>query len=187
MVRAAANQDRVASAILDAAAEVFARSADAPMSGVAAAAGVGRATLYRYFPTREALLNGMVRAAIGELSAGLAAAELDRVSVDEGIARVARGFVSAGLKYAALAQVDKTAAAADELDRKLAEPVRTLLRRGIAEGSLRTDLPLEVQFELFTGLLEKTLLLVARGEYGVESASAALVTVFLDGARAAGS
>jgi hypothetical protein len=40
-----------------------------------------------------------------------------------------------------------------------------------------------VLFDLFTGLLERALDLVVREELGVEQASSAMVTLFLDGTR----
>jgi len=45
--------------IVDAAARLLSDSPTAGMSEIAAAAGLGRATLYRHFPTREALIAGM--------------------------------------------------------------------------------------------------------------------------------
>src|ERR687897_916229 len=50
-------RERVARAILESAAGVLAtRGEDASISDVAAAAGLARATVYRYFPNRQALL-----------------------------------------------------------------------------------------------------------------------------------
>ena len=40
---------------------------------------------------------------------------------------------------------------------------------------------MDVLFEMFTGLLEKALHLVMRDRLGVEQASAAITTVFLNG------
>src|SRR3954463_15478958 len=48
-------QERVGAAILAGAAEALAADGDASMSAIARASGVARATVYRYFPSREAL------------------------------------------------------------------------------------------------------------------------------------
>ena len=103
MTRSTAIHDRVAEAILDAAADLLAEGGEPPsMSDVAAAAGISRATLYRYFPTREQLLQALAAAAVDATATRLAEADLDAVPVPEGIARVARVVAAAGSKYAAL-------------------------------------------------------------------------------------
>lgn len=57
-------------AVLAAAKAVFARAgADAPMEDVAAAAGVGKGTLYRRFPTREHLFAAILQERVDELDA----------------------------------------------------------------------------------------------------------------------
>jgi AcrR family transcriptional regulator len=57
-------------AILAAARTVFARAGtDAPMEDVARAAGVGKGTLYRRFPTREHLFAAILQDRVDELSA----------------------------------------------------------------------------------------------------------------------
>ncbi len=65
MTRSTAIHDRVAAAILDATADLLAEGGESPsMNDVAEAAGVARATLYRYFPTRERLLQALASAAL---------------------------------------------------------------------------------------------------------------------------
>ncbi len=186
MRRKPALQDRISAGILETAATVLAEhGGSVSMNELAEAAGVGRATLYRYFPTRDALFRGLAEAAYGELRERIAEAELDSVPVREGVARVARCFLTAASRYAALLHTDKKHLGDPaEVDRNLAQPVRDLLARGTRDGTLRSDLTVDVLFTLFTGLLEKALDLVLRQRIGVEQGSSALVTMFLDGARA---
>ncbi|MCI2420188.1 TetR/AcrR family transcriptional regulator [Saccharopolyspora sp. K220] len=184
MVKGSAMQDRVAAGILETAAAVLAERGEAvSMAEIAEAAGVGRATLYRYFPNRDALLRGLIEVATADLRELIAGAELDTVDVRDGIARLARLSALAGSKYAVLVHgAKKQLGDRAEMERAVATPIRELFARGVADGTLRTDLSPQVLFEMFTGLLEKSLQLVARGELGVESAGAAITTVFLDGA-----
>lgn len=67
-LRADARRNR--DALLVAAAEVFATDGlDAPLSEIARRAGVGQGTLYRRFPTREALIEAIVDSHLAELAA----------------------------------------------------------------------------------------------------------------------
>ncbi|MEV7804046.1 TetR/AcrR family transcriptional regulator [Microbispora sp. NPDC088329] len=68
-MRADARRNR--QVLLDAAIEAFAEhGADAPLDGIAKRAGVANATLYRHFPTREALLEEVLGERIGQLVEG---------------------------------------------------------------------------------------------------------------------
>src|SRR5260370_38872950 len=85
-------RDHIAVAILDAAAAVLAeRGEAASMADVAEAAGVGRATLYRYFPSRDALLAALVESAIAEMRDGIVGGELGEAPVEVGPARLRAG------------------------------------------------------------------------------------------------
>jgi AcrR family transcriptional regulator len=56
--------------ILDVAKQAFTRSgADASLDDIAKQAGVGAGTLYRHFPTRDALLEAVYRTEVGKLAA----------------------------------------------------------------------------------------------------------------------
>jgi TetR/AcrR family transcriptional repressor of mexCD-oprJ operon len=181
-------RDRTASTILDAAALVFFRhGTSASMDDVADAAGVGRATVYRYFPNRENLIHALLEAALEEMALRLAEAEIDRVPVAEGVARTARALVAASSKYAFLAEETKHIAAgveAEKVDECLGAPLRALLRRGIDDGTLRRDWSETEITRLFGGLLQTAVQMTAQDGLGVERAAAMVSTVFLEGVSA---
>jgi len=181
VTRSTAIQDRVAGAILDAAADLLARGGEPPsMNEVAAAAGVGRATLYRYFPTREQLLQALTATATGAIAARLAAADLDAVPVTEGIARVARVVAAGGSKYAALVSQFGPANAGREQE-QITTMIDGLLRRGIDDGTFRDDISAgELRF-LLGSLLQAAARLAAEQQAGVEKTAALITTVFLHG------
>lgn len=186
MARQPALQDRISAGILDAAAAVLAeRGLTASMSEIAAAAGVGRATLYRYYPNRDALLTGMIRAATDELQTRVAAADLETVPVEVALGRLARAFLTAGAKYAVLAGVDKKGLGdSGELEVQVRRPVRELIDRGLADGTFRQGIGADVLLDALAALLEHGLARVMAGEAGIESVVDSLVDLFLNGASA---
>jgi AcrR family transcriptional regulator len=175
--------DRTAAAILDAAAHVFSEHGNAAnLADVAAVAGVSRATLYRYYLNREALLKALGAHALAELASRLNDAGLERATVEEAVERLARAIVAVGERYAVLAGGQCTPDEA-EAERLVGAPMRAVFERGIASGLMRQDLPADVLLELFAGTLMAAIKLTQRQQLGAEEASAAAAAVFLDGAR----
>jgi AcrR family transcriptional regulator len=177
--------DRTAAAILDAAAHVLAeRGGSANMAEVAAASGVSRATLYRYYPSREALLDALAAQALADAGGRIADAGLERCSVPEAIERIVRALLAVGDRYAVLLgeQVEPDRA---EAERVVGAPLRAVFARGIEQGVLRDDVPPEVLQMLFGGLLTGAIKLVGERLLGLEETAATTTAVFLDGARPA--
>jgi AcrR family transcriptional regulator len=175
-------QERVSAAILEAAAQVLAdRGEAASMSDVANAAGVGRATVYRYFPSREALLDRLADHALTVAAERLAAAGLEKVAVEEGVARAVRVLIGVGDYFTVLAR-ERVRPDTTQLDRRLNAPLRSLLERGQESGIIRADVPVAWLTESLLGLVVSVLL--ARPPLGQEDAVAAVTSLFLDGSRA---
>jgi TetR/AcrR family transcriptional regulator, mexCD-oprJ operon repressor len=184
VTRSTAIDNRVAEAILDAAADLLARDGEPPsLTDVAAAAGVARATLYRHFPTRERLLQALSAAARDAIAARLAEADLDAVPVSEAIARVARVIASGGSKYAAVAGRFGTSDYAGDAEQQIGVMIKSLLRRGIDDGTLRVDLTVDELTVTLGSLLRAAARMTADHQAGAEKAAALVTSVFLHGTR----
>jgi TetR/AcrR family transcriptional regulator, mexCD-oprJ operon repressor len=71
-------------------------------AGPGEAAGLGRATLYRHYPTREAPLAALAAQALDELAERVADAALEHTTVVEGIERLARVLLTIANRYVVL-------------------------------------------------------------------------------------
>ncbi len=177
-------QQRVATAILDGAAQIFALHGDqASMNDVAEAAGVARATVYRYFPNREALLDELAQAAVSDVDARLAAARIGEVTPEEGIARAVRALVDVGDSFVLLAR-ERMRSDPERFEGQLIQPVRQLFERGQSDGDIRTDIAGARLTESLIGLIVSVLTSAPR--LGKEDMIATITGLFLDGARARG-
>ncbi|MFD2421844.1 TetR/AcrR family transcriptional regulator [Amycolatopsis pigmentata] len=174
--------DRTSAAILDAAARVFSEEGtSAHLAAVAVAAGISRATLYRYYANREALLDALTADALDAAARRLADAGLERATVEDAIERIVRAFVAVGDRYAVLTSDHTTLEAAHE---QLAAPLHDVLARGIRTGVLRDDLSVEILYEFLAGTILKAIQLNQQHRLGLEEASAVAAGFFLNGTRA---
>lgn len=173
-------RERVAAAIVEAAAAVLAERGDASMSDVASAAGVARGTVYRYFQGREALLEALGRVAVEEAGQGLAAARLDEVAIDEAFSRAVRALVLVGDYFVVLAR-ERASVDSDEFERRISGVLRALLDRGQELGEIRSDVPVSWLVETLIGVIVSVL--GAGSSAGVEDKVDAITSLFLDGAR----
>jgi TetR/AcrR family transcriptional regulator, mexCD-oprJ operon repressor len=177
-------QQRVSAAILDAAARVLVtRGEQASMNDVAAAAGVARATVYRYFPSRQALLDELARLAVRDAGERLASARIDEVGAEEGVRRAIRALVDVGDYFVVLAR-ERVQPDADEFEHALAAPLRRLFERGAATGEIRRDIPSSWLTNSLVGLVVGVLR--STPALGKEDTVAAITGLFFDGVRAPG-
>jgi AcrR family transcriptional regulator len=138
-------------AILRAAERVLAEDDDATMVDVAQAAGVGRTTLYRYFPGMDELRVQLVQVAATDAARRLRSAGLHRVGFEEGLCRAVRALVEVGDSYFLL--VDARVVPEPEQVAEVREPLLELFARARREGVLRLDVPNEWLLEAIFALV----------------------------------
>lgn len=142
-IRADARRNR--ERLLDAATAAFSAADGRPVSleSIARAAGVGIGTLYRHFPSREALIEGVYRAELAKLSASaqdLLKRHPPKTALRRWMDHYA-GFVAAkhGMAEALRALIDSGAVTQAQTIASIVGAVDMLLRAGTDEGSLRGD------------------------------------------------
>ena len=173
------NRERV----LEAAKAVFsAGGSDASLEAVAKRAGVGIGTLYRHFPTREALFEAVYRREVDQLSELAEQLKSAPEPVDAlrrwlkanvELVATKKGMISA-LALAVQASSELYAYSFDRLTKAIA----TLLDRAVAAGEIRADISPEDLLRALIGMC------YLHDQPGWQSTVLRLMDVFIDGLRA---
>jgi AcrR family transcriptional regulator len=172
------NRERV----LEAAKAVFsAGGPEASLEAVAKRAGVGIGTLYRHFPTREALFEAVYRREVQQLGE-LAEALKSEASPVDALRRWLRSNVefvatkkgmSAALALAMHSSSDLTAYSFE----RLTKAVGDLLDRAVAAGEIRSDISPEDLLRALVGMC------YLHDQPGWQKSVVRLLDVFVDGLR----
>jgi len=172
------NRERV----LEAAKAVFsAGGSDASLETVAKRAGVGIGTLYRHFPTREALFEAVYRREVDQLSE--LAEQLTKapepvdalrrwLKANVELIATKKGMISA-LALAVQASSELYAYSFESLTKAIG----TLLDRAVAAGEIRADISPEDLLRALIGMC------YLHDQPGWQSAVLRLMDVFIDGLR----
>src|SRR5579883_1933930 len=168
--------------LLKAAAKVFsAGGPEASLEAVAKRAGVGIGTLYRHFPTREALFEAVYRREVQQL-ADLADKLQDEAEPVEALRHWMRSNVNfvatkKGMSAAlALAAYKNSELFAHSFDR-LTLAVGSLLKRAIATGQIRDDISPEDLLRALVGMC------YLHDQPGWQASVLRLLDVFINGLR----
>ena len=114
------------------------RDPAAGMEEIAAACGVSRATLFRRYPSREALLAALRDRSHSHLMAAVRAADLDRGTATEALDRLIDELVEASTPYAFLLRNP----APDHREGQFLAPSLTrLIKRGQESGEFSSNAP----------------------------------------------
>ena len=173
------NRERV----LEAAKTVFsAGGSDASLDAVARAADVGIGTLYRHFPTREALYEAVYRREVQQL-ADLAEQLKDKAQPVDALRQWMRSnvkFVATkkGMSEALALAAHKNSELFSHSFDRLTRAVGGLLDRAIAAGEIRDDITAE---DLLRALIGMFYNMHDKPEW--QTSALRLVDVFIDGLR----
>ncbi|MGE0540761.1 MAG: TetR/AcrR family transcriptional regulator [Dehalococcoidia bacterium] len=185
---ARANRARILNAAVALLAE---RGIDAEMREIAERAGLAVGTVYNHFPGKDDLIIAVMREAFGELEQAI-----DAASTEADPVRAIETFLGEALtvaeRYGALlAAITEGRVAAprkeaidEERRMALGQRMTGIVARGVAEGRFRPDLDLEIATGVISSVLLPWTLTELRRTRSVEQIVAALMTMFLDGARA---
>jgi AcrR family transcriptional regulator len=172
------NRERV----LEAANAVFsAGGPDASLEAVARTAGVGIGTLYRHFPTREALFEAVYRREVQQL-ADLAEQLKDKPDPLDALRQWMRSnvrFVATkkGMSQALALAAYKNSELSSYTYNSLTRAVGGLLDRAIAAGRIRDDISAEDLLRELVGIC------YSQDQPGWQESVLRLVDVFIDGLR----
>jgi AcrR family transcriptional regulator len=179
--------ERRRQALLCAAASVFAAEGlDAPLDCVARQAGVGIATLYRRFPTRDALVEAVFEAKMAvyadRAEAAVVRAGDDPWAAFAGYVRdICRMQVADPAFGAVLLRPRQGSVLFADAHARALRAGRRLVQRARAAGAVRADLR---ESDLYLLVASTTALVTDPGPIPAEQAACRLVDLFLDAARA---
>jgi AcrR family transcriptional regulator len=168
--------------LLEAATQIFsAGGPQASLEAVARQAGVGIGTLYRHFPTREALFEAVYRHEVDHLGelAELLARDSDPVEA-------LRKWLHANVRLVATKKgmveaLQLVAHGSSELKaysfERMSNAIGLLLDRGVAAGEIRSDISPEDLLRTLVGIF------YSQGTADWQPAALRLVDVFVDGLR----
>jgi AcrR family transcriptional regulator len=171
--------DRNRESILEAAIQVLGAQPDAGIAEVAAAAGVGRATVYRHFPSREALIEAL-RASAGEE----ARRRFDEARVDEddpvaALERLVSAMLALGDRYRVVFPQERHPG--PRRSQVLLRPLGRLIARAQAEGVIDPELPPAWIVASLRGLLRAAVIEVEARRLARDAAAERVVRTLVRG------
>jgi AcrR family transcriptional regulator len=168
--------------LLAAATRAFAAANEEPsMRAIAREAGVGIATLYRHFPTRESLVDAVYRDQVERLTAG-ARELLGQLPPAQAMRRWMDLFADwlatkHGMIDTLRAMLESGEIAHAQSRTELLDAITTILGAGVAAGDLRPDISAEDIAASLTGIF------IVAGRPGNQAQAERLLNLLMDGLR----
>jgi TetR/AcrR family transcriptional repressor of mexCD-oprJ operon len=179
--RRRADARRNIDAILEAGRQCLSRDPEASVNEIAAAAGVGRVTLYGHFPNRATLIATVVTRALDEFDAALDAVDLTGDPRDA-LGRLVEAIWRPTAESALLVVAAERSLTNEEILAAHQRPMQRLtafIERGRDKLAFRRDLPTSWLVAVFHSIVHAAANEVAAGRLPAGDASAAIGTTVL--------
>ncbi|WP_309114493.1 TetR/AcrR family transcriptional regulator [Saccharothrix sp.] len=170
--------------LVDIATRVLLADPSASLGDVAKAAGIGRTTLHKRYPTRQDLVVALADSALDVVDEAVADVDLTRPTrevLDDLVAKL----VPLGprleflLRFPGLEQDPRVAERLDRMD----QPFLAFVATGQQQGQLRADLPAWWVLHTFYGVIFTAWEAIAAGRLAPLDAPRLVLTTFLEGVR----
>jgi len=169
-------------AILEAALAVIQNDPDAGMNEIADGAKVGRATLYRHFPTREDLLTALRQRARRQGKEAMLAANPDEGDPIEALERIVAALIEVGYRNRVLFGPDVSRPDLAKREEHF-EPIARTFERAQREGVISTDFTVTWLTNALRMLLGAARAEFKAGRMAREDGPALIVRQLVEGAR----
>ena len=153
------------------------------MGELAEKAGVGRATLYRYFPNRKQLLQSIRDLALEEISEVITQTLTSNLKTEDALARISRAILNRA-ELGVLFIREKIVIDKPLLERLLLSPVDQIFIEAQGDGAITSSLKPRIITTYFLGLLRTGSLLVVQNDSSPEEAAADIINLIFQGFRA---
>lgn len=175
--------------IVEVAARLLGEDPHVGMAEVAASAGVGRATVYRHFPTRGALISAIQHQAAELGEQALVQCRLDDGSATDALRRLVGAWLDIAERYAftqlaAQAELNTSDEARERQRRVFGEPLFALIERGQGAGEFSSALSPEWAARVFGALVLAGARSVSDGTMSRDAAPDVVFRTLLEGLRA---
>lgn len=150
------------------------------MGELAEKAGVGRATLYRYFPNRNQLLESIRDLALEEISDVITQTVASRLKTAEALARISRAILNQA-ELGVLFMREKIVIDKPLLERLLLSPVDQIFIEAQNDGLINASMNPRIITTYFLGLLRTGSVLVVQEDSSPEQAAADIIDLIFHG------
>jgi AcrR family transcriptional regulator len=179
-----ADAERNVRAIIEAAITLLAAEPDASMERVAIAAGVGRATVYRHFASREHLVRAILDQALQDARDAILSSRPEEGTALEALERAVSATLKVADRYRLVRQIPPGDIELRARAEEVGAPLTAIFERGQRSGELRGDLPPRWMAAALGALIQAVTVALIDGEIRERDATGRVVTTLVDGMTA---